>query len=219
MLSVAHAPFCPPLAAGEEAWTWTLPSLRRASPGEGQQVLSVRPRCSAFGPLHGGGRAGPGLFWGSGPNGAKRTTRCPGANLEADRSTWAQFKVSGAWTRREKTRWGAVLFYLFVCFARGSSSWALNRHVDFKKIHIFQGEVLGLRGSFSDPVWGLHKQIFEEELLVSWWAQREDRFTGLSGCRSKHEDHEAIQDGSSFSVGAFTLQTFGTFGSCSCGVS
>lgn len=34
------------------------------------------------------------------PN-AERSTRCPGANLEADRSTWVQFKVSRAEPRCE----------------------------------------------------------------------------------------------------------------------
>lgn len=32
---------------------------------------------------------------------AERSTRCPGANLEADRSTWVQFKVSRAEPRCE----------------------------------------------------------------------------------------------------------------------
>lgn len=37
---LAHAPSCPPLAAGREAWTWTLPSLRAASPGRGHTPQS-----------------------------------------------------------------------------------------------------------------------------------------------------------------------------------
>lgn len=105
----AHAPFCPLLAAGEEAWTWTQPSLLSASPGIGLPVLSVRPFRSAVGQLIGEGAAGRIVFFGGfflllcclGPRkvpNAERSTRCPGANLEADRSTWVQFKVS----RRER---------------------------------------------------------------------------------------------------------------------
>lgn len=37
---LAYAPSCPPLAAGREAWTWTLPSLRAASPGRGHTPQS-----------------------------------------------------------------------------------------------------------------------------------------------------------------------------------
>lgn len=54
----AHAPFCPLLAAGEEAWTWTQPSLLSASPGKGLPVLSVRPCRSGVGQLIGEGAAG-----------------------------------------------------------------------------------------------------------------------------------------------------------------
>lgn len=128
----AHAPFCPLLAAGEEAWTWTQPSLLSASPGKGLPVLSVRPCRSAVGQLIGEGAAGRivvflvvvfSLFFSLGPrkvSNAERSTRCPGANLEADRSTWVQFKVS----RRERRCVGmlevlgadVMLLFFFVFF-------------------------------------------------------------------------------------------------------
>lgn len=56
---LAHAPFRPPLAAGEEAWTWTQPSLltERVQAEASQSYQSVHRR-SGFGQLLAEGTAG-----------------------------------------------------------------------------------------------------------------------------------------------------------------
>lgn len=58
--ALAHAPFCPPLAAGKkrELERSLHCSVRVQAEASRQTLLSVRPRCSAFGQLIGEGAAG-----------------------------------------------------------------------------------------------------------------------------------------------------------------
>lgn len=128
---VAHAPSCPPLAAGKEAWTWTLPSLRSASPSRGHASGTSHFVPAARASASNSEQEQPdAVRFGSGPRkGARHSTRCPGANLEADRSTWVRFKVSGRersgggrmWCPRgeTKTKSKSPVFVYRQVYARG----------------------------------------------------------------------------------------------------